>query len=110
LKLEDTLGFTLQVGLQGSRGRGVAIGNPMLRIFDRYPGNPWAEDHAEAVLTTSVGKVRERPLEVGVTLVSELIVQVNVDLANPDLIEKVVREAVPTSRALGFLKMPRRAK
>jgi transcriptional regulator with XRE-family HTH domain len=103
LKLDDSLGYTLQLDLRGSKGKGVADGNEFSGVFNQ-PTNRWAEDRADTCITTTVAELNADPLDVGLRLASELTMQVSVQLAQPKLLKQILKARLSTSKELGFLK------
>jgi transcriptional regulator with XRE-family HTH domain len=103
LALPDDLGFTIQLDLQGARGKGIADGSDAVDD-SLHRTNTWAENRAEASISTTIRDLKADAYAVGVGLVSELVVQVSVDLAERTVVDQIIRPRINASGQLGFLK------
>jgi transcriptional regulator with XRE-family HTH domain len=103
LKLDDSVGYTLQLDLRGASGRGVAMANTFFPDPTRTTSR-WTTDSAASAINTTMRELRADAVSVGLQLAADVTSQVSAEFAQPKLLRHVARMKLESTGRLGFLR------
>jgi transcriptional regulator with XRE-family HTH domain len=101
LAFDPSLRFTLQLHVEGARGRGLIDAGEPWKAESRE--TTWSEDQAQASAIVEVSQLLEKPFDAGVSLVSELAGQISAEYARPARLRQLLSNRKRQGGAFAFV-------
>jgi len=98
---DPKLRFTLQVDIEGVRGRSLVDAVDTLKLDSIK--TRWNEEHASASVSSDVAELTKNAFDVGLRLVSELAAQINSDYVRPVSLRQLLSQRAKQGHRLGFI-------